>query len=321
MSSSRAHDTAPETRRPSANGGGVTPNYADAASAMSPGEIGLPRLPWEGKEKRYVIGSGELGLLNELQMPRRGAVVPLPEDFLRVPVGSSQPATPPATAAEPLIVLDPDGGSSEPNCVPSPTLASVRGSAVWDDESRRGDPASSSPGASFGGRQFRSPAKNKPPVKASPTLLRNVGESQATAESADAKPQMKVVGGDRNDGVRVGDSPGKEAWANRSSGQRKKSVPTALRGEPTPASRKGNSRPPARGGSAWGAGTGSTALKVETASAAERIASFRPGTRFRVAVDKGVTGLGITVKEIRGRFFVYKLQSLADGSQGAAEVN
>lgn len=59
---------------------------------------------------------------------------------------------------------------------------------------------------------------------------------------------------------------------------------------------------------------------VETATAAGRIAGFRPGTRFRVAVDKGVTGLGITVKEIRGRFFVYRLQPLADGSPGAAEV-
>ncbi|CBJ25693.1 conserved unknown protein [Ectocarpus siliculosus] len=318
VSSSRAHDTAPETRRPSANGGGVT--YADAASAMSPRENGLPKLPWEGKEKRYVIGSGELGLLNELQMPRRGAVVPLPVDFLRVPVGSSQPSTPPAPAAEPLIVLDPDGRSSEPNQVPSPTLASVRGSVVWDGERGRGDPASSSPGASFGGRQFGSPAKNTPSVRASPTLLRNVGENQPTVESTDAKPQMKVVGGDRNGGERVGDSPGKEAWAIGSSGQRKKPVPTALRGEPIPAnSRRTDSRPPARGGSAWGAGAGGNAQKVETASAAERIANFRPGTRFRVAVDKGVTGLGITVKEIRGRFFVYKLQHLADGSQGAAE--
>ena len=86
--------------------------------------------------------------------------------------------------------------------------------------------------------------------------------------------------------------------------------------------RSADARPPVKADSIFVGGelASAAARKVETASAAERIAAFRPGTRFRVAVDKGLTGLGITVKEIRGRFFVYKLQALADGSPGAAEV-
>lgn len=128
-------------------------------------------------------------------------------------------------------------------------------------------------------------------------------EEDTPVGTADAETQMKLPG----DRTRELSGRGKASLLSKD-----------MSGEPTICS--ADARPPARAGSVFGGGLASAARKVETASAAERIAAFRPGTRFRVAVDKGLTGLGVTVKEIRGRFFVYKLQTLADGSPGAAEV-
>lgn len=319
-SSSTSYQAALESRRPSSTAG-FTPTSAGAASTTpGAGDNGQKRLPWEGKEARYVIGSGELGLLNELQMPRRGAIVPLDRDFLRLPnrsvadsnlFGNLDPPPPPPPAPEPLLSLDGVrrlGGSGR---LFSPTAPSARTSAAWKrDESTVVDDR----------QPPRPPSERPPAARATSVGLLGRPVEDAPVGSADARAQAKLPEGGSNS-VRADKSEGERTREPRGRGKATLfGERTDVSGEPAICSADASASPPAGAGSLFGGQLASAARQVETASAAEQIAAFRPGTRFRVAVDKGLTGLGITVKEIRGRFFVYKLQTLADGSPGAAEV-
>lgn len=272
------------------------------------GDGGSRKLPWENKE-RYVIGSGELGLLTELQMPRRGSIVPLPPDFLRCPTIASAIVSParsggekhatelPAWTPEPLIELEPDGDSLdlEPSqlnpIVPSTRSADVH-TPLFGQRARAGADLIWS---------LEEPARGDANA---PQSLR--GPTVDSAE--DARPP--ILRG-RNDWV--GDAVPKGDLLPTE----KTFVPGARAGKEAGPSTMPSLRV---GSNGWGAQLSPVVADVETASAAHRIAAFSPGTRFRVAVDKGVMGLGITIKEIRGRFFVYRLQTLPDGSPGAAEV-
>ena len=324
LSSSTGYESAVETRRSSSTAG-FTPISAGAASGTpGAGDSGQKKLPWEGKEARYVIGSGELGLLNELQMPRRGSIVPLDRDFLRLPRrsvaatdGFESLESP--LAGEPLVPVKDDRRMSEPGYLFSPIVPSARQPATWERDN------SETSSMTLGDRppQPPQPPSQRPPHRPPPARaaigLPGAPEENTLVGSADAKAEMKLAGGDNDSNARAENS----AAGERTRGPRFRGKATLfqedMRGQSTV--RSADARPPVRAGSVFGGELASAAArKVETASAAERIAAFRPGTRFRVAVDKGLTGLGITVKEIRGRFFVYKLQALADGSPGAAEV-
>lgn len=255
------------------------PLYADTAPAVENGPSEQQKLPWETKT-RYVIGSGELGLLSELQMPKRGLAVALPPEFLRLPIPTGyaregRDSPPPGAASNQLIDLNDDDHWE-------PSVGAIR-TQNYRTEFYAG-------------------------VAANP---RGDGTGSVT-RVRQAQPVSKGVRGEdirKVDGLfEARDHPGSIAAAD--------------------------ARPNASGSNGRGVMGGTTAAStgtflgapitpvrdVETASAAVRIAAFRPGTRFRVALDKGSTGLGITVKEIRGRFFVYRLQALPDGSPGAAEV-
>ncbi|CAM9306125.1 unnamed protein product [Hapterophycus canaliculatus] len=310
LSSSTGYETAVESRRSSATTG-LNTTCAGTETATPVEESGSQKLPWEGKEERYVVGPGELGLLNELQMPRRGAVVPLAHDFLRVPTGLNPPSLV-AAASQPLTVLDDDDRFGKPCRTFSPILPPSRGGAVSNTNR---EASASSAEATFDCRLPPSPVTRSLPARVDVRLPFGPGE-RPPVESAGEKPRLRVRGGDSNPALMDYDSDEGKTRETRNT-RPGKLIPRSLGGEQSIGSM--DTKPPARGATVWGGELSRAAHKVETASAAERIAAFRPGTRFRVAVDKGVTGLGITVKEIRGRFFVYRLQTLADGSQGAAE--
>lgn len=321
LSSSTGYETAFESRRASSTAGFTPTSVGAASTAPGAGENGRKKvLPWEGKEARYVIGSGELGLLNELQMPRRGAIVPLDRDFLRLPrhlfastddFGNLESPRP---AAEPLVPLNDDVRLREPGRRFSPILPSALNSAASERDSR------SSGTVSTPDDWPPQPPLQRPPYRPPPARAAALHPEEDTlVGSADVRAQMKLPEGDGSDSVRADLGAGERTRGGR--GRRGKATlfQEDMRGHSTV--RNADASPPVRTGSVFDAELlAGAARKVETASAAERIAAFRPGTRFRVAVDKGLTGLGITVKEIRGRFFVYKLQTLADGSPGAAEV-
>lgn len=353
-SSSSGYDTA-ETRWPGSTAG-YTPTSAAGGLTPLVRDDGQPRrLPWERKESGYVIGSGELGLLNELQIPRRGAAVPLARGFLRLPSrsatlsGDSGVSEPPP-AMEPLVpVVDEDlltgsgdplstesddhpddrlkdlpgdrlseqpGGdrSGSPGVLFSPMLATTRGAVVWKRHSQV-----NTAGSTSDDRQSRSAVTSVGVTGGHPLSL----EEHPPAGSAGGSVQMQVRDSGE-DNVWVDSSEDDQMRKPRSSRGEVPRFPRGVSGDPSDGSvgaGAGGRPPPARSGSVWVGDSASPVHVVETASAAERIAAFRPGTRFRVAVDKGLTGLGITIKEIRGRFFVYKLQTLADGSPGAAEVS
>lgn len=324
------------------------PGSTSGYTPTSARDIGQPRLPWGRKESGYVIGSGELGLLNELQIPRRGAAVPLARDFLRVPSqsvassGDSGMFEPPPPAMEPLVPLidedrltgsgerlserpdyrlseqsgdrtseQADGRLGSPSRLFSPILPSARGSVVWKRHIQM-DTADST----LDDRQPRSALR---PVGVTGGLPLTPDEHPAVGSAGDNFEMQVRGGGEVND--RVDGSADEYKRKPHSSRGQVTRIPRCLGGEPSVEAGAGARPPPGRGGSGWVGDLASPAHVVETASAAERIAAFRPGTRFRVAVDKGLTGLGITIKEIRGRFFVYRLQTLADGSPGAAEVS
>lgn len=322
LSPSTGCETAVETR-PSGLTAGFAPTSVGAASTTAgEGENEHKKLPWEGKEARYVIGSGELGLLNELQMPRRGAIVPLDRDFLRLPRRSvaaidwfGTPESPLALGAEPLVPVNDGRRLSEPGHLFSPVVPKNTSAA------RKRDGDTSSTASTLDDRPSQPPSlrplNRPPPARTVAGVPGRPEEEGILVGSADAKTGEKLPEGD-SDGVR-----GEESAGERRRGLRVRGKATLfqedMRGQSAVCS--ADARPPVKAGTVFGGELASAAArKVETASAAERIAAFRPGTRFRVAVDKGLTGLGITVKEIRGRFFVYKLQALADGSPGAAEV-
>lgn len=312
LSSSTGYETAVESRRSSTTTG-LNPTFISTEPATPAGDSGQQRLPWEGKEERYVVGPGELGLLNELQMPRRGAIVPLAHDFLRVPHGVNPPS-PVEAASQPLIVLDDDDRLGKPGRTFSPILPPSRDSTTSNGNR---DSSVGSAEATPKCRPPPSPVTRPLPARVDVGLPFGPEERPPVDSSTDAKPRLRVRGGDRSPALADYDSEEGEVREPRSS-RKGKRIARSFGGEQSVGG--ADAKPLARGGSVWGGELSRAAHTVETASAAERIAAFRPGTRFRVAVDKGVTGLGITVKEIRGRFFVYRLQTLADGSQGAAEV-
>lgn len=352
-SSSSGYDTA-ETRWPGSTAG-YTPTSAAGGLTPLVRDDGQPRrLPWERKESGYVIGSGELGLLNELQIPRRGAAVPLARGFLRLPSHSATSSGDsgvfePPPSMEPLVpVVDEDlltrpgdplgaesvdqpddrltdlpgdrlsekpGGSrsGSSSVLFSPMLPTTRGAVVWKRHSQV-----NTAGSTSDDRQSPSAVPSTGVTGGHPLSL----EENPAVGSAGGSVQMQVRDGGE-DNVWVDGSADDKMRKPRSGRGQVTRFPRGLSGEPSDASVGAGARgrpPPARSGSVWVGDSASPAHIVETASAAERITAFRPGTRFRVAVDKGLTGLGITIKEIRGRFFVYKLQTLADGSPGAAEV-
>ena len=318
------YETAVETRRSSSTAMFTPTSVGAASTTPGGGDNGHKKLPWEGKEARYVIGSGELGLLNELQMPRRGAVVPLDRDFLRLPKSSiaaiegfgSRESPPLAAAGEPLVPAGDGRRMSEPGHLFSPVVPRPA-SAAWKRDSE-----TSSTASTLDDRPPQPPSLRPPPkARAAAGLPGRHGGDTAAVGSADAKAEGKTKGADSDsdsEGARTEKSAGERTLGPRVRGKATL-FQEDMRGVSTVCS--ADARPPVKTGSVFGGElAGAASRKVETASAAERIAAFRPGTRFRVAVDKGLTGLGITVKEIRGRFFVYKLQALADGSPGAAEV-
>lgn len=257
------------------------PLFADETLAVdTAGPSEHQKFPWE-TNTRYVIGSGELGMLSELQMPRRGSAVSLPPEFLRLPIPTG---------------YAPDGeGNSPPTAAPTSQL-------IYLDDDVDDD-------------YWREPSvevRADLAVNTTATTSSGGGAGSANRAQQTQQPALKDVTG--------GDSRTTALFE-----------PRYLSGSIASA----DARPHASGSNGRGGVTGGTAAAstgtflgapitpvrdVETASAADRIAAFRPGTRFRVAVDKGSTGLGITVKDIRGRFFVYRLQALPDGSPGAAEV-
>lgn len=330
------------------------------------------KLPWESTE-RYVIGSGELGLLNELQMPRRGSVVSLSPEFLRVPppppfLALTTAAAPEAAAAdgfeednsqeappcvEPLIHLggykDDDNDSVEPVHL-SPI---VRPS---DDDD---DPAGARGGRAGGSEErvgWQHPLATPSSVMSSPVMPSSVKPSAKPSARPSIKPATAVftppralpelsyggaetktpkngrgtawgAGDNDNDDDDVGGWNKSGGGAQGFSRRRAERARRDLVRDPAAAvvgSADASGPPLLRGGQPRRKGPGAateSARNVETASAADRIAAYRPGTRFHVAVDKGAIGLGITVKDICGRFFVYRLQALADGSPGSAEVS
>eukprot|EP00903_Cladosiphon_okamuranus_P005644 g5610.t1 len=321
LSSSTGYETAVDTRRSSSTAGFTPTSVGAASTTPGEGDSGHKKLPWEGKEARYVIGPGELGLLNELQMPRRGAIIPLDRDFLRLPKrsdaaidGSGKPDSPLSLGAEALVPESDERQMSEHGHLFSPIVAKNTSAA------RKRDSETSSTTSTLDDRKSQPPQlrppHRPPPGRAAAGIPGRPEEDDTLVSSADAKAWEKLPGGD-SDGGR-----GDKSAVERTPGLRVRGKASLfqedMRGQSTVCS--ADATPPVKAGRVFGGELASAAArKVETASAAERIAAFRPGTRFRVAVDKGLTGLGITVKEIRGRFFVYKLQALADGSPGAAE--
>lgn len=255
----------------------------------------LQPLPWESKVG-YVIGPGELGLLNELQLPRRGTIVTLAPDFLRLPpVRSSQGIDSPLSLS-PLMPIakgsrdapDQRGyGSGIPNLVHD-VHSTTRGRGAHDEEIRdflTGDDTESI-------KWTTSPDSDLESSSVAVPVAADLGvqEESISIDEVRRRPSLRLS------------VDAEESRLFRRSGRISHGY-----GFDPPAGRRHEVTPPGR-------------TVVETASSADRIARLPTGTRFRVAVDKGVTGLGITVKEIRGRFFVYRLQALADGSPGAAEV-
>lgn len=250
----------------SGNSDDLDPNpFLDRAD--EPGRAPQP-LPWESKAG-YVMGSGELGLLNELQLPRRGASVALDPDFLRIP--ASREADGPPGAEAPGVL---DGG------LDAALAGSAEATPAFGARGHAGipDPDGNTPGW-------------KPPDL---SLIRSTSVDPVLKSKAISVDEVRRKGCDG-----LPDESGVGVGAPRYGGEADQEGEFDMSG--------------LRGVVAAG-------RRVETASSADRIARFPPGTRFRVAVDKGVTGLGITVKEIHGRFFVYRLQTLPDGSPGAAEV-
>lgn len=308
-----------------------TPTESAATTAGSTQQLQQKQkqkqLPWETKAG-YVMGPGELGLLNELQLPRRGAIVPLPPDFLRIP--------------PPLRALEGRGASSEglqlkfspieTRRVTRPrgengldmTFFDVQQSKSSDknvDEDGGHHPPDEGDGGSGGGGGGDSvdPAKRTrvdpslaplalPPADMAPLRDPLMEEEIASVDEVRRKPLLET------DGV-------EEVHAED---KRPRKVLDAA--ETLGRSSDRNSWPEQNGDgplySSFGSMRGivGAVRKVDMATSADRIAALPPGTRFRVAVDKGVTGLGITVKEIQGRFFVYRLQTSPDGSPGAAQV-
>lgn len=283
--------------------GGVTSSPPFAGSA-TPILNGSPTLPWENTT-RYVIGSGELGLLDELQKPRRGAVVPLATDFLRLPDSPSGVGNGVLLETEPLIIMDDNG---DPDMKPQAQLSPMvplltargglrrKGNGISKYNNEIGTPRATS---------LREPYNaNANPNWNSDMLPVSNDDARLSVESSDSG-----WAGSRTEEATLGEVRNGRAIL----------LPTAFAEGPTVNDL--NSRPPVRGGYSGLNGEHLIPVRnIETASSAHRIATFRSGTKFRVAVDKGVTGLGITVKEVRDRFFVYKLKALADGSPGAAEV-
>lgn len=276
-------EVTPPAPPPEERGPGGTPRMTGTSAPLLVGDTawtsdnGQQKLPLESDSGRYVVGSGELGLLAELQMPRRGGAVVLPEDFLRMPGLSTSSATAgtPATA-----VIKKRGGqnASEEGGASVETLIDLD----FDDDvgGHENELKSDQPGSVVPSTRGNNRVNAK---------LNFLG-SHPLEETDDRSAREE---GDRL-GTDTGESSEDYADANQSLNET---------------------------GHKWCGTQMAPAQDVETASAAERIAAFRPGTRFRVAVDKGVTGLGITVKDVGGRFFVYKLQALPDGSPGAAEVS
>lgn len=265
-----------------------------------PEDSGSKRLPWENKA-RYIIGSGELGLLNELQLPRRGAVVTLAPGFLRLPLSpivSLEPdskveddgtGTPPTV--EPLIYLDDDGGTGPAQL--SPIVPPSRGRVLKDGGSVSHIDKVVGRGTTLLEAAARAGAPRPHSLKG------------PYSTSMNARLQQQKRG---RDDVRADNGAGKTR------------EPYPKRGDVERESTRTNSKPEVGGGKTR-RGRRVALRNAGGDSSADRIAAYRPGTKFHVAVDKGVTGLGITVKELNGRFFVYGLQMLADGSPGSAEVS
>lgn len=280
-------------------------------------------LPWESKAG-YVMGQGELGLLNELQLPRRGAMVQLPADFLILP----RPFRPfEAVGAKPSRGLVPTiSPIAKKRTAAQTPVENTHDTVPPDIEGKRlsadkhtvddGDGRSPGRAGDIGGndRDPADPAKfTRIDPSLSPLPLPTVDgvpvpqysdppleEEVASIDEVRRKPQLET-------------QQGEQAEANRTRAEERGRRKLLL-------DESGDSSSLYENFGNVPSGFLAGRRKVETASSAERVAAFPPGTRFRVAVDKGATGLGITVKEIQGRFFVYRLQALPDGSPGAAEV-
>lgn len=265
----------PAAPPPEESGPGGTPRTSGAFVPLLVGDTtwtsdnGQQKLPLESDSGRYVVGSGELGLLAELQMPRRGGSVVLPEDFLRMP--GTAPSSAIAGTSATAVIKERDGEEDGVSVEPLIDLDFDDDVGGHEDEFKSDHPGSVVPSTRGNNRVN--------------TKL-NFPGSHPLEETEE--------GSSREERDPLEESSGDYADANQSLHDT---------------------------GHIWCGTQMAPAQDVETASAAERIAAFRPGTKFRVAVDKGVTGLGITVKDIGGRFFVYKLQALPDGSPGAAEVS
>lgn len=269
----------PSTPPPEERGPGGTPRMTGASVPLLVGDTawtsnnGQQKLPLKSDSGQYVVGSGELGLLAELQMPRRGGAVVLPEDFLRMPGTAASSAT--AGTQATAFMEERDGGESGASVEPLIDLDFDDNIGGHNDEFKSDQPGLVVPST-----------RSKNRVNAKLNFLGNhpleETEDRSSREEGDCL------------GTGTEESSGDYADENQSLNETSH---------------------------LWCGTQMAPAQDVETASAAERIAAFRPGTKFRVAVDKGVTGLGITVKDIGGRFFVYKLQTLPDGSPGAAEVS
>lgn len=231
------------------------------------------RLPWDPKVSKagYVMGSGELGLLNELQLPRRGSVVALAPDFLRVPRVEER--------GDPLTAALRDGGSHGREVAADASSATRISTPSSDGNQVIDHPLGTEYTKWKSANQMNEPSTLVAPASDSKVIRvaevrRRPQEGQSTTQGADVWETAS----------RRGRSPGGHEFLG-------------LRD------------------------VIATGRHIENASSADRIAQFPPGTRFRVAVDKGETGLGVTVKEIQGRFFVYRMVPLPDGSLGAAEVS
>ncbi|CAM9409407.1 unnamed protein product [Choristocarpus tenellus] len=209
------------------------PPFTPRVSANIPG-----RTPRGGHPPNpYIMHSGELSILNELQLPRRGSRIALHPEFLRIPSGGTAAATPCSPAGEDVFV----GIRTDP---PPDQRGSFDRSVSWSS---------------------------------------NLLKTHHTPEQGEGEVW---VGG--AEGLML---PGKSDWSAGS-------ITTGNRTE-------------------WDSGTSAAVL---TASSFEVVSAFPPGTCYRVAVDKGVTGLGIMLKLVGRRFVIYGLQPLADGSPGGAEV-
>lgn len=292
-----------------------------------------PPLPWEAKAG-YVMGPGELGLLNELQLPRRGAIVPLPQDFLRLPPSLLRDVALPEGVRRAEGGLLPcmstiqsrgDAWNGEEELGGRNMIKFERTSSEGDDD---GDDADSptdrvdNNGVTDPFRMTRIDPKLAP---LTPSPVKLVPSRDPHLEDETGSGQKPPIDRERREDEEAGEKRSQEvmnAASNdgRSSINSRNGFNCSRQAAELPDSSIGKMNTFVDNTMQGYCDIVTAGQKVETASSADRIAAFMPGTRFRVAVDKGVTGLGITVKEIQGHFFVYRLQALADGSPGAAQV-